>query len=132
MSFLLFIKYLTLVPLASSALIAKTAPDHLHERESQDSEPLVHKSAPPQFTARGAQTDLSTHVRGGTPDHLPNPGSISQISSQTIVHFAQSNFDDRNTNENMEELGQVLGTTKDELECNDTKDLERGTSNEVV
>ena len=99
---------------------------------SQDSEPLVHKSAPPQFTARGAQTDRLKHMRGGTPDHSPNPDSISQVGPQTIVHFAQSSFDDKNTKVDLAQMNHTPGTTKDELERKDPNDQDRGTSNEVV
>ena len=93
---------------------------------------FVHKSAPPQFTARGAQTDRSTHVRGGTPDHTSYPDLIPQTSSQTIVHFAQSNSDDKNIKADMAKVDRIPGTTKDELERKDTNDQDRGTSNEVV
>ena len=123
-----------LVPLEQSEPgVAEAQSDHPRERESQDSDQLIHKSVQPQFTALGVKTDRSTHVRGSTRDHPGNQGPISQTSSQTSsVHSAQPKCDDKNTKADMAKRIQVLGTTKVKLERKDLKDQDRGTLNEVV
>ena len=117
---------MALVPLAPRKHNGKPSADPTHERESQDSDQLIHKSAPPQFTARDGKTDRSLN-----PD-LVGPQILQLMAESPQGLIAQPRMVKQNAQNPAMTTWSVPGTTKDEVERKDPKDQGRGTSNEVV